>query len=276
MSLLYLGGESAQMYLSLPSAVTGLFQGTLLFFLLGADVFINYRLRRVREAPSAATVDRDIAAPRCCSRRSPPGRRWSSRRWASSSTEKSGVLNLGVEGMMLVGAVVAFIVAHDSGSRGSACSPAWLAGAAMSLVFGVLTLTLQANQVASGLALSLFGVGLSAFIGMPYESASVLAGAAARALPDSRGHAGRRPGALRPQSLVYLSWLLFAGVHWFLYHTARRPRAARGRRVAALGACDRLPGDPHPLSRRRSSAARWRASAARTCRSSTRRCGSRA
>ena len=48
MSLLYLGGESAQMGLALPSAVTGLFQGTLLFFLLAADVFIHYRLRRVR------------------------------------------------------------------------------------------------------------------------------------------------------------------------------------------------------------------------------------
>ncbi len=47
MSLLYLGGESAQMGLALPSAVTGLFQGTLLFFLLAADVFIHYRLRRV-------------------------------------------------------------------------------------------------------------------------------------------------------------------------------------------------------------------------------------
>ncbi len=54
MSLLYLGGESAQINLALPSAVTGLFQGTLLFFLLAADVFIHFRLRRVRRAPSAA------------------------------------------------------------------------------------------------------------------------------------------------------------------------------------------------------------------------------
>ena len=53
MSLLYLGGESAQMLLGLPSAVTGVFQGVLLFYLLAADVFINYRIRRV---PAAATV----------------------------------------------------------------------------------------------------------------------------------------------------------------------------------------------------------------------------
>ncbi len=48
MSLLYLGGEAAQMHLALPSSVTGLFQGTLLFFLLAADVFVHYRLRIVR------------------------------------------------------------------------------------------------------------------------------------------------------------------------------------------------------------------------------------
>jgi simple sugar transport system permease protein len=53
MSLLYLGGESAQVNLALPSAVTGLFQGTLLFFLLAADVFVNYRVRIVQ--PAAAT-----------------------------------------------------------------------------------------------------------------------------------------------------------------------------------------------------------------------------
>jgi simple sugar transport system permease protein len=54
MSLLYLGGESAQIALGLPSAITGLFQGMLLFFLLGADVFINYRLRGMRPALGAA------------------------------------------------------------------------------------------------------------------------------------------------------------------------------------------------------------------------------
>ena len=62
MSLLYLGGEAAQISLSLPSAVTGLFQGTLLFFLLASDVFINFRLRvRRRPAPRAADA-RPLAA----------------------------------------------------------------------------------------------------------------------------------------------------------------------------------------------------------------------
>jgi simple sugar transport system permease protein len=56
MSLLYLGGEAAQINLALPSAVTGLFQGTLLFFLLAADVFIDFRLRATRRAPASGDV----------------------------------------------------------------------------------------------------------------------------------------------------------------------------------------------------------------------------
>jgi simple sugar transport system permease protein len=54
MSLLYLGGESAQLELGLPSSVTGMFQGTLLFFLLAADVLIHYRVRWRRRVPAAA------------------------------------------------------------------------------------------------------------------------------------------------------------------------------------------------------------------------------
>ncbi len=81
-------------------------------------------------------------------------------------TEKSGVLNLGVEGMMLVGAVVAFIVASKSGSPWLGVAAGTAAGAAVSMIFGVIALSLLANQVATGLALSLFGVGLSAFVGL--------------------------------------------------------------------------------------------------------------
>jgi len=61
MSLLYLGGESAQMGLNLPSAMTGLFQGMLLFFLLGSDVFINYRIKLVRPVVAATMAARAAA-----------------------------------------------------------------------------------------------------------------------------------------------------------------------------------------------------------------------
>ncbi|TMH07840.1 MAG: ABC transporter permease [Betaproteobacteria bacterium] len=87
--------------------------------------------------------------------------------------ERSGVLNLGVEGMMLVGAVVSFIVTATTRHPWLGVAAGVTAGAAMALAFGVLTLSLMANQVASGLALSLFGVGLSAFIGLDYVSAVV-------------------------------------------------------------------------------------------------------
>ena len=82
--------------------------------------------------------------------------------------EKAGVLNLGVEGMMLVGAVTAFAVAIGTGNVYVGILASAGAGAAMALLFGVLTLTLMANQVACGLALTLFGIGLSALLGSPF------------------------------------------------------------------------------------------------------------
>src|SRR5487761_1987826 len=73
--------------------------------------------------------------------------------------ERSGVLNLGVEGMMLVGAIAGFAVATNTGCLGLGFGAGILAGVSLSLIFAVLTLTLQTNQVATGLALTLFGVG---------------------------------------------------------------------------------------------------------------------
>ncbi|MCR9087204.1 MAG: ABC transporter permease [Rhodobacteraceae bacterium] len=83
-------------------------------------------------------------------------------------TEKSGVLNLGVEGMMIVGAICGFAVAIESGSPALGFAGAALGGAALSLIFGVLTQYLLSNQVATGLALTLFGLGFSAMIGQGY------------------------------------------------------------------------------------------------------------
>ena len=79
--------------------------------------------------------------------------------------ERSGVLNLGIEGMMLIGAVAGFAATRGSGSDAVGFLAAAAAGVALSLVFGFLTLNLQTNQVATGLALTLFGIGLSAFVG---------------------------------------------------------------------------------------------------------------
>ena len=132
--------------------------------------------------------------------------------------EKSGVLNLGVEGMMLVGAIASFIVAAKTQSPWLGVVAGALASAALSLIFAVIALTLRANQVATGLALSLFGLGLSAFIGRPYMSV-VIDGIKPLAIPGltSLPLVGRLLFGHNP--LFYVSLVLFAGVHWFLYRT---------------------------------------------------------
>ena len=130
--------------------------------------------------------------------------------------EKSGVLNLGVEGMMLVGAIASFIVAAKTQSPWLGVGAGALASAALSLIFAVIALTLRANQVATGLALSLFGLGLSAFVGRPYMSV-VIDGIKPLAIPGltSLPLIGKLLFGHNP--LFYVSLVLFAGVHWFLY-----------------------------------------------------------
>ncbi|MDF2891746.1 MAG: tsgC13 [Clostridia bacterium] len=82
-------------------------------------------------------------------------------------TERSGNLNLGVEGMMLMGAVMGFMVGMMTGNAILALVAAMIAGACGALIFAFLTITLRANQVVSGLTLTIFGTGLSSFVGQP-------------------------------------------------------------------------------------------------------------
>jgi simple sugar transport system permease protein len=132
--------------------------------------------------------------------------------------EKSGVLNLGVEGMMLVGAIASFIVAARTQSPWLGVGAGAIAAALLSLVFAVIVLSLRANQVATGLALSLFGVGLSAFIGRDYlsvviEGITPIHVAVLSDLPV----VGRL--LFGHSALVYVSLVLFAAVHFALYRT---------------------------------------------------------
>ncbi|SDJ33322.1 ABC transporter permease [Lutimaribacter saemankumensis] len=83
--------------------------------------------------------------------------------------EKAGVLNLGVEGMMITGAICGFAIAVNTGSPILGLFAAAAGGAALSLLFAILTQFALANQVASGLSLTLFGLGLSALIGQGYQ-----------------------------------------------------------------------------------------------------------
>jgi simple sugar transport system permease protein len=132
--------------------------------------------------------------------------------------EKSGVLNLGVEGMMLVGAIASFIVAAKTGAPWLGVGAGALAGALLSLIFGVLALTLRANQVAAGLALSLFGIGLSAFVGRPYMSV-VIEGIKPIVVPGLTTLPVFGKLVFGHNPLVYASIALFAAVQIFLRRT---------------------------------------------------------
>jgi ABC-type uncharacterized transport system permease subunit len=132
--------------------------------------------------------------------------------------ERAGVLNLGVEGMMLVGAVTAFAVGLGTESHTLAFMSAACAGMAMALLFGFLTLTLQTNQVATGLALTLFGVGLSAFAGRGFAG-TPLAGLKPIDMPVLSNIPFVGPLLFHYDIIVYLSLLLFVGVQWFLTRT---------------------------------------------------------
>jgi general nucleoside transport system permease protein len=86
--------------------------------------------------------------------------------------ERAGVLNLGVEGMMVIGALAAFAALIKTGSLVVAVLAATCAGVTMAALFGLITLSLRANQVAAGLALTMFGLGLSALWGQGYSGLS--------------------------------------------------------------------------------------------------------
>jgi general nucleoside transport system permease protein len=122
--------------------------------------------------------------------------------------ERAGVLNLGVEGTMVVGAVAAFIAALATGSPAIGLLGGMLAGIAMALLFGVLTQLLLANQVASGLALTIFGLGLSALFGQGYTGKSA---------PPFPKIALTEGAAIDP--LVPATVLLALGIAWFLDRT---------------------------------------------------------
>jgi simple sugar transport system permease protein len=152
-------------------------------------------------------------------------------------TEKSGVLNLGVEGMMLVGAVAAIIATLTSGSYPLGVLAGMLAGVAMALVFGLLTLSLRANQVAAGLALTIFGLGVSAFLGLGYRD-KPLDGLKPLDVPGLSDLPLAGKLLFGHDIFVYLSLALFAAVAWFL---------ARSRAGLMLRAIGEAPEAAHAL-----------------------------
>ena len=133
-------------------------------------------------------------------------------------TERSGVLNLGVEGMMLVGAVFGFIGTMLSGSLLVGFIVAMIAGAALALLFGVLTLTLMANQVATGLALTIFGVGFSALVGVKWVG-TPLAGLATAIWPHLSKASPIAQQLMLLDPVVWIALLTPFAAQWFIYRT---------------------------------------------------------
>ncbi|MEM0898486.1 MAG: ABC transporter permease [Pseudomonadota bacterium] len=132
--------------------------------------------------------------------------------------ERAGVLNLGVEGMMVVGAVAGFAGAQLTGNAWGGVGLAIACGAAFSLLFGILALTLATNQVATGLSLTLLGLGVSgmvgeAFIGQPgVKMASVN-------IPGLSDLPIVGPLLFGQDPIFYISIALVVGVSWFLFKT---------------------------------------------------------
>ena len=132
--------------------------------------------------------------------------------------ERSGVLNLGIEGMMVMGAVCGFAASYVTGSPWLGVLAAVLAGVATSLLFGFLTQSLMTNQVATGLAITLLGLGLSGligsgFVGLPGVKLTSVSITGLTDLP----YVGRLVFGQDP--LVYLSVILTLGVAYILKHT---------------------------------------------------------
>ena len=132
--------------------------------------------------------------------------------------EKVGVLNLGAEGMLLVGAVTGFAVAFHTHSVVLALLGGAAAAAVVAAVFGWLVIWINANQYATGLAVSLFGGGFSAFVGVPYVGQK-LGDPVSYAVPVLSDIPFIGPALFRQHPMVYLTVLAVAAVAWFFYRT---------------------------------------------------------
>jgi len=133
-------------------------------------------------------------------------------------TEKSGVLNLGIEGMMIMGAIIGFFTVHHTDSAVIAVFASMIAGALMAAIFALLVLKFHASQVPTGLALTIFGIGLSALIGqsmigVAYEGIPKIAIPVLSSIPVIGNILFNQDG------LVYLSIFMVIATMWFLSKT---------------------------------------------------------
>jgi len=134
-------------------------------------------------------------------------------------TERAGILNLGVEGMMLTGAVCGFIIALKTANPWYGVLTAMLAGGAVALIHALLTITLKANQVVSGLALTMFGTGLSGYIGKSFVGMPLPVPFHKVALPGLSKIPVIGPVFFNQDPMVYLSYFLVLALWFFTFRT---------------------------------------------------------
>ncbi|HEX6513917.1 MAG TPA: ABC transporter permease [Chloroflexota bacterium] len=133
--------------------------------------------------------------------------------------ERSGVINLGVEGMMLMGALFGYIVDVDTGSIWLAMIAAIVAAMALALVHAFLTITLRTNQIVTGLAATLFGSGFTAFIGKPFVGAIAPALLQRIELPGLSKIPFFGQVLFSQDPVVYCSFVLVPLMAYFIYST---------------------------------------------------------
>ena len=132
--------------------------------------------------------------------------------------EKSGVVNLGAEGMMLCAAIAGFATVVHTGNSWLGFAAGMAAGALLAALFGILVIWLNTNQYATGLALSLFGAGFSAFAGVRYVQEK-LPEQSQFSIPLLGDIPFMGPALFRQHPMVYIAMAITGGLIWFLYRT---------------------------------------------------------
>ena len=133
--------------------------------------------------------------------------------------ERSGILNLGVEGVMAVGAVTAFIVTHHTGNPWLGLCAAIIAGMLISIVHAFASVSLQSNQVVSGLALTMLGLGVAGLVGKPYVGKPLAIKINAMAIPFLSDIPVVGPVLFNQSPFLYMAVLLAIGAWFVLEHT---------------------------------------------------------
>ena len=174
-------------------------------------------------------------------------------------TERAGIINLGVEGMMFVGALAGFKVSLETGNPWLGLALAMAAGAALSLLHAIVCIHFQADQIVSGLALTFVGTGIALVLGEGLATAQTGALAADPDHPAAVGHPVHRPGVLHRPECPGVSRLPAGarGLHLDRPHPTGHAPAGCGRATVS----GRRPGRrrlPHPILCTRWSAVRWR------------------